>query len=81
MVLQRLMREIDNAKVTKKCHTCNSKMSIIEDFADFETIFAYFATLSIIEDFADFETIFAYSATRFAYFESRFAYFESREPF
>ncbi len=44
MVLQRLMREIDNAKVTKKCHTCNSKMSIIEDFADFETIFAYFAT-------------------------------------
>ncbi len=44
MVLQRLMREIDNAKVTKKCHTCNSKMSKIEDFADYETIFAYFAT-------------------------------------
>lgn len=44
MVLQRLMRDVDDAKVTKKCHTCNSKMSIIEDFADFETIFAYFAT-------------------------------------
>ena len=44
MVLQRLMCDIDDAKITKKCHTCNSKMSIIEDFADFETIFAYFAT-------------------------------------
>ena len=44
MVLQRLMRDVDDAKVTKKFHTCNSKMSIIEDFADFETIFAYFAT-------------------------------------
>ena len=44
MVLQRLMCDVDDAKVTKKCHTCNSKMSIIEDFADFETIFAYFAT-------------------------------------
>jgi hypothetical protein len=44
MVLQRLMCNVDDAKVTKKCHTCNSKMSIIEDFADFETIFAYCAT-------------------------------------
>ena len=59
MVLQRLMRDVDDAKVTKKCHTCNSKMSIIEDFADFETIFAYFATR------------FAYFESRFAYFESR----------
>ena len=59
MVLQRLMRDVDDAKVTKKCHTCNSKMSIIEDFADFETIFAYSATC------------FAYFESRFAYFESR----------
>ena len=52
MVLQRLMRDVDDAKVTKKSHTCNSKMSIIEDFADFETIFA------------DFETRFAYFESR-----------------
>ena len=59
MVLQRLMRDVDDAKITKKSHTCNSKMSIIEDFADFETIFAYSATC------------FAYFESRFAYFESR----------
>lgn len=52
MVLQRLMRDVDDAKVTKKAHTCNSKMPIIEDFADFETIFA------------DFETRFAYFESR-----------------